>query len=166
MWEIKRWTPFTALPFIALGVIFIIVGMNTGAAEKTADGHSLKWFWYIMGFWFTGLTLLVYGGIYYWVARSRRKLRRLDSEGIRGFATVISSGATGTETNNIPVVEMELEVSPEGRQPYLVKIRDCVNPVNLSRVQAGTRLPVLVDPGRPGKVMIDWGAPDRDRASR
>jgi hypothetical protein len=159
MWRVKRWVMWMALPFIILGAIFLLAGTRTDPAARTDDGYSLKWFWYIMGLWFIGLTLLVYGGIFYFVRWQSGKMARLEAAGLRGFATVLSSGATGSELNNMPKVEMELRVELEGRPAYVVTHREYVNPVNLASVQAGRRVPVLVDRDDYQKLTIDWNPP-------
>lgn len=156
MWRMKRWVIWTALPFIILGLVFIIVGTRTDPAAKTSDGYSLKWFWYIMGAWFIGLTVLVYGGIFAWVGRKSRKAGRLQKNGRRGFATIMNSGATGGELNNMPQVEMELQVDVEGLPSYALTHREYVNPVDIPALQAGSKIPVIVDPRDPHDLMIDW----------
>lgn len=157
MWRLKRWFVWTALVFIILGAIFMVVGARTDPGAKTDDGYSLKWFWYVMGAWFTGLTVLVYGGIFYWVRRNTAGVERLAASGLRGSATILSSGATGSELNNMPRVEMELEVRLHGMPPYRTTHREFVNPVNLAALQRGNELAVVVDPHRRRKMMIVWG---------
>lgn len=157
MWQLKLWVAWTALPFILPGAIFIFAGGRTGPESKTDDGHSLKWFWYVMGAWFIGLTVLIYAGIFFFVGRQSRNADRLGSSGLHGFATVMSSGAAGSELNNMPRIEMELEVKPEGVPACTVTRREYVNPVNLAAVRSGNRLPVLEDPGNHRKLIMAWG---------
>lgn len=156
MWRMKAWVVWTALPLIVLGLVFIALGVNTDPEAKTDDGYSLKWFWYVMGAWFIGLTVAVYAGIFYFVGRSNRKLARTRGTGLRGMATVLSSGATGGEMSNMPQMEMELQVDVEGMPTYGVTHREYVNPVNLPALRKGAQVPVLVDPGDPHKLNIDW----------
>ena len=147
------WLP---LIFILIGLIFIYVGYQADPEAKTDDGHSLKLFWYVMGAWFIGLTLLLYAGILYFAGRYTSKRQRLRESGLPGVATVLSSGATGGEFNNMPQVEMELQVESDNMATYGVLHREYVNPVNLSRVEKGACLPVLIDPKKPEKLIIDW----------
>ncbi|MHB8894086.1 MAG: hypothetical protein ACYC99_02765 [Candidatus Geothermincolia bacterium] len=156
MWRMKRWFWWTLVPLLILGIIFLILGARANPTARTTDGYSLKWFWYIMGFWFLGLTLAVYAGIFFWLGRGSRKVERMRTTGLKGFATVLSAGATGTELNNMPRVEMELEVQLEGIPAYKVTHMEFVNPVNLASFQSGSILPVLVDPKNHRKLIIDW----------
>lgn len=156
MWRIKPWVVWTALPFIIAGSIFIALGVNTDPEAKTDDGYSLKWFWYVMGAWFIGLTVLLYAGIFYFVARSARTAEKIHQTGLRGVATILSSGATGDELNNMPQMEMELRVDVEGIPTYGVTHREYVNPVNLPALRTGSQVAVLVDPSDSRKLMIDW----------
>lgn len=162
MWQMKKWLIWSALPFIVLGLIFLFIGVRTDPGARTGDGYSLKWFWYIMGFWFIGLTVAVYAGIFYFVGRSRRRADRLSGEGLRGTARVESSHATGSEMNNIPQVEMELRIELEGIPPYTVTHKEHVNPVNLAAVRPGASVQVLVDPVDPRRLSIDWSGPEID----
>ena len=144
------------LPLIIAASIFILVGWKTSPTAKTDDGHSLKWFWYVMGACLIGLTTMVYAGLFCFVARSERKAEKMKRSGLRGVAMVLSSGATGNETNNMPQIEMELLVDVEGKPTYKVTHREYVNPVNLPVLRKGAQVPVLVDPGNPRKLIIDW----------
>lgn len=155
MWKANKMI-WLILIFIVIGLIFIYVGYRTDPEAKTDDGYSLKWFWYVMGAWFIGLTLLLYAGIFYFLGRSAHKQQRLREIGLPGIATVLSSGATGGELNNMPQVEMEMQVEADGMATYGVLHREYVNPVNLPRVQKGACLPVLIDPRKPEKLTIDW----------
>jgi hypothetical protein len=156
MWRVKSWVVWTALPFIILGAIFIWLGWRADPAAQTDDGHSLKFFWYVMGAWFIGLTMLVWAGMIYFIGRPGRKAVKMQQAGLRGMATVLSSGATGGEINNMPQMEMELQVDVEGSPTYGVTHREYVNPVNLPALQAGSQVAVLVDQGDPHKLIIDW----------
>jgi hypothetical protein len=156
MWRIKPWVIWTALPFIILGAIFIWLGWKADPAAQTDDGHSLKFFWYVMGAWFIGLTVLVYAGMIYFLGRSGRKVEKMRDAGLRGVATILSSGATGGEMNNMPQMEMELQVNVEGRPTYAVTHLEYVNPVNVPALHAGAQVPVLVDPADPRMLAIDW----------
>lgn len=156
MWRMKSWAIWTAVPFIILGVIFILLGVQADPAAQTDDGHSLKLFWYVMGAWFIGLTVAIYAGMIYFLERSGRKVEKMRDTGLRGVATVLSSGATGGEMNNMPQMEMELQVNVEGRPTYGVTHLEYVNPVNVPALRAGAQVPVLVDPGDPRKLVIDW----------
>jgi hypothetical protein len=156
MWRMKPWVVWTALPFIILGAIFILLGFTADPTAKTDDGYSLKWFWYIMAAWFIGLTVLVYAGIFYFAARSGRKAERTQQAGLRGVATVLFSGATGGELSNMPQMEMELQVDVEGSPTYGVTHREYVNPVNLPALRKGSQVAVMVDRDDPHKLVIDW----------
>ncbi|MEW6367848.1 MAG: DUF3592 domain-containing protein [Acidobacteriota bacterium] len=156
MWRLTRWVLLGPLPFVVLGAIFILLGWRAHPADLTDDGYSLKWFWYVMGSWFIGLTLVVFGGIYIWAARSGNRLRRIRERGRRGLATVLEAEATGGMFNNLPQVEMQLQVYIDGMQSYTLTHREYMDLLNLAALRKGAQVAVLVDPSDPREVQIDW----------
>ena len=157
MWRMKPWVIWTALPFIILGLVFLVLGYQADPAAKTDDGYSLKWFWYIMGAWFIGLTVLVYAGIFYFVGAFGREGREdaRDGPARRGHRPLLRALPV-SELNNMPQIDMELRVDVEGKPTYGVTHREYVNPVNLPALQKGSQVPVLVDPQDPDKLILDW----------
>jgi len=147
---------WTALPFIIAGLIFLFLGFKADPSARTDDGYSLKWFWFIMGAWFIGLTVVVYGGIAFILGRIGRKRRGMIEFGRRGTAAVLSFRTTGSELDNMIQVELELRVNAAGMPPYGISHREFVSPANLSGLQVGAQIPVLVDPEDRNKLMIDW----------
>jgi len=71
-----------------------------------------------------------------------------------GSATVTAIQDTGTQINGSPVVEMDLMVTVEGREPYAVKHRQVISPVVMANFQPGSTITVRVDPADQTKIII------------
>lgn len=71
-----------------------------------------------------------------------------------GNATVTAIQDTGTQINGSPVVELDLMVTVEGREPYPVKHRQVISPVVMANFQPGSTLTVRVDPADQSKIII------------
>ena len=62
---------------------------------------------------------------------------------------------TGTYVNGQPVMQLELDVRPEGLPAYSAR----KNMIVMSdEVEVGTEVPVFVDRGDPEHLVIDWGS--------
>jgi hypothetical protein len=80
------------------------------------------------------------------VEAQHARAQRLQSGGIEGTATIRGMRDTGTVVNTIPVIEFDLEVRLEGRQPYSVTSRQVIPHAALNRFQLGSEVSVKVDP--------------------
>ena len=74
--------------------------------------------------------------------------------GVAGNATVTSINDTGTFVNNAPVMELDLQVSVPGKEPYQVKHRQLVAHSAIPNFQPGKTFPVHVDQQDPTKLTI------------
>lgn len=62
---------------------------------------------------------------------------------------------TGTSINDDPVVEFVLEIDPGSADAYTAHSRGLVSRLELPSWQAGSMVPVRIDPERPERVAID-----------
>jgi len=76
------------------------------------------------------------------------------SNGIAGNATVTAISDTGTMVNNAPVMELDLQVTVPGKEPYQVKHRQLVALSAIPNFQPGKTFPVHVDQQDPTKLTI------------
>jgi len=76
------------------------------------------------------------------------------SNGIAGNATVTAISDTGTMVNNAPVMELDLQVTVPGKEPYQVKHRQLVALSAIPNFQPGKTFPVHVDQQDPSKLTI------------
>src|SRR3954469_15911007 len=74
--------------------------------------------------------------------------------GIAGNATVTAISDTGTMINNAPVMELDLQVSVPGKEPYQVKHRQLVALSAIPNFQPGKMFPIHVDNHDPTKIVI------------
>jgi hypothetical protein len=74
--------------------------------------------------------------------------------GLMGTATVTGLTETGTVMNNAPVVELDLEVTVGGGEPYPVKHRQLIAYSAMANFQPGKSFSVRVDQNDPTKLVI------------
>jgi hypothetical protein len=89
------------------------------------------------------------------MVRKRQKRETLLIEnGMKGIATIISVNETGLTTNNVPQLEMELEVSAAGRESYRTIHRDHISLIHLHRLVPGAEFPVFVSRDDPDDLLF------------
>jgi hypothetical protein len=74
--------------------------------------------------------------------------------GTPGSAKVVALADSGMMINNAPVMDIDLEVSVPGRDPYPVRHRQIVAFAALANFQPGKVLPVRVDVNDPNTIVI------------
>jgi hypothetical protein len=80
--------------------------------------------------------------------------------GVPGTGKITAMTQGGAMINYQPVIEFDLEVTVEGKDPYAVKHKEAVAQMLLPQVQPGKTVAVKVDPADPSRLAIDWaGAP-------
>jgi hypothetical protein len=72
----------------------------------------------------------------------------------QGNAVVQAITDTGTQINGAPVMELDLEVTVPGKEPYPVKHRQLLAPAVLPNYQPGKMFGVRVDQNDPTKIII------------
>ena len=93
-----------------------------------------------------------------WVMRKVRKGQRREEHlldhGVRCRATLVSVAETGLYTNDVPEVEMVLDIrsgtGPDRRQAY----REHVSLIDLPKLTPGREFTILVDPDDPESVLV------------
>ncbi|MBN1496286.1 MAG: hypothetical protein JXA07_05920 [Spirochaetes bacterium] len=149
MWTLSRHFWIFFLVLLLPGLVMLGIGITTPGA-RTNDGHSLLTF----GAAYTGILLLVEGGTFIFLRRQKRRVEYFTACGIRGIATILDAETTGVELNDMPQVELKLEVSIQGRAPYTITHRGYWNLLSLSSLKRGARLSVRVDPKNREKIMF------------
>lgn len=139
---------------VVMGAAFALVG---AVVDVLAAVHVFPTALLLMGsiFVLTGGILLVVGVL---MVRSARGRARLLATGLAGTARISSVRQTSMMVNNQPVLAFELLVEVPGRPAYTATLRELVPFIRLAQVQPGSTLAVRVDPARPERVAIDWGA--------
>lgn len=95
---------------------------------------------------------------------SKRKRRRLESEGVRAMATVLEVkrklGVTHGPDNFVQNVEIDavvrVRVEPEGAEPFETESR--MRFPQLALPSAGSQIPVIYDPGDRSTIIYDDSA--------
>lgn len=88
------------------------------------------------------------------VQADQAKAQKLMTSGVVGQATIVAMRDTGTMVNNMPQIEMDLQVQVPGKDPYPVTHRQVMAHSSLGMMQPGSTLPVHVDADDPNSLMI------------
>lgn len=140
-----RWWIF-AIPtvfFVIIGTVLVI--METVA--DTSPGWNRPWYdsMLFLGIFFIISPLVAIGWILSWTRRGQSIERKMLERSIPGRAIIVSASETGLYTNDVPEVEMVLEVVTDMHSTYRVVHREHVNLINLSKLQPGAEIEVRVD---------------------
>jgi hypothetical protein len=88
------------------------------------------------------------------LAAAQERTERLMAEGLVGHAVITEVRETGSSVNRNPVVEFDLRVALDGREPYPVTHRQVVSRLVVGTFAPGAVVPVRVDPRNVAEVMI------------
>ncbi len=83
-----------------------------------------------------------------------QKAQHLSVNGRAGTATITALRQTGTFVNENPEVEMDLQVTVDGMQPYPVTHRQVIAMIAAPQLQPGATVPVKVDPVEPTSLIV------------
>ena len=78
------------------------------------------------------------------------------ASGHPGSAFIRDANDTGIEVHGDSVVELTLDVSPQGGAPYEVRTATLVPAAARARAVPGSTVPVRIDASQPSTVAIDW----------
>jgi hypothetical protein len=83
--------------------------------------------------------------------------KELQQTGLPARATILEIWDTGMTVNNDPVIGLRIEVTPDGRPPYIATIKKAlISRLDVPRFQPERVIPVRVDPTDPQRVAIDF----------
>jgi hypothetical protein len=150
MWVLNKGWWWTWVVLLAPGVVTLVIGILDPGARASDDSMSLRTF----GIVWIVLQLMIMGAMLAFMKRQKHQAACLRENGIPGTATILSADTTGTTVNDMPQIELQLEIEAPGRNRYTITDRRCWNPLSLAMLQKGAKLPVLVDPRRPKKIMF------------
>jgi len=155
MWQInKRALILIAIPFIIIGIVFIVLALNTGPEEKTGDGYPLRIFFLLMGGFFIVFIIALAGGMILWERGQSKKLEWFKKFGIPGTAEIISAEQTGVYINNLPQVRLKMSITTGMIAPYTITIKKVYNFIEIGKLVPGAKMEVLVDPKNPKNILL------------
>lgn len=143
-----NWSVFGIFAILIAG--FIIAGFLVSPDAKTDDGHSLKYFFWMMG----GIYLVTNGAIIAWVKLSNRRRQHREANWLNGEATILEVGETGTYINNQPRLKFRLLVNSQYHPQSEVVVKKVIPLTALAQYQQGTVIQVKVNPENPEDVML------------
>jgi len=88
------------------------------------------------------------------IVAEQQRAQRLMATGLVGQATITGVRETGASVNDNPVVEFDLSVALDDRDPYAVTHRQVVSRLVVGNFAPGATVPVRVDPVDASEVMI------------
>lgn len=88
------------------------------------------------------------------MAAEQHRAQRLMAEGLVGQATITDVREIGRSSHRNPVVEFDLRVLLEGREPYPVTHRQVVSRLVVGNFAPGAVVPVRVDPDNVAELLI------------
>lgn len=160
-------TLMVAVPFLLIGIGFIVGGFLVDDSAATADGFPLRIFFFVMGGGFivaaAGTVALKVVVMYFLkyltkgLEDRKETIAELQERGLKGTATVVDLIDTGMLINHNPRVTLVLDVVVERQAPYQIRKTETIPLTRLPQVQPGQALEVLVDPNdrlNPDRVMI------------
>lgn len=83
-----------------------------------------------------------------------QKAQHLMANGRQGTATVVALRQTGMFVNENPQVELDLDVSIEGLEPYRATHKQVLAMIAVPQFQPGASVPVRVDPHDPQSLIV------------
>jgi hypothetical protein len=87
----------------------------------------------------------------------QEKYNKLAQSGIERKGKILSSKQTGrADVGGSPEYEFEVEITPDGGEPYKATILQFVHPQNVEHFPEGKELTVKVDPEDPTNAVL-WG---------
>ena len=136
-----RWWIFViaTVPFFALGIVFIWLHFD-------ASWHR-EWYNSLL---FLGILFIISPILQMWwtlrkIHRGRKDESELMAGSTIGYATVVSLEETGLYTNDVPEVEILLEVHAEGHSPYKIVHREHVDISRLPGLSPGSKTEIRID---------------------
>lgn len=94
------------------------------------------------------------------LAADQAKAQKVMTSGIAGRANIRSMRDVGVVVNEMPLIEMDLQVEIPDRDPYEVTHRQVIPHSSLGALQLGASVPVLVDPQDPDSLVLTMDQPD------
>lgn len=151
-----RWWIFiiATVPFVLIGSALIILDT---VADST-PGWDPPWYNSML---FLGVLFIVFplAGMW-WTLRSIKRGQRIEREmlerSIPGRAVVISIMETGLCSNDVPELEITLEVVTEMYSAYRVVHREHINLIDLPKLRPGEEIDVRVDSRDRQNILIGF----------
>jgi hypothetical protein len=150
MWVLNKGWWGTWVILLAPGVVALVIGIRNPGSRITDGSMSLRTF----GIVWILLQLLIMGSLFALMNLQKRRAGYFRAHGIAATATILAAATTGTSMNDMPQIELKLEIEAPGRNRYTITDRRCWNPLSLAGLQKGAQLPVLVDPQHPKKILF------------
>ncbi|MCA9696529.1 MAG: zinc ribbon domain-containing protein [Myxococcales bacterium] len=129
--------------FIVGSLIYGVVGTLAGWSDVAEDA---------LAFSFGGVLTAAIGGGMFWSGHKAAYLRR---HGLRARGVVKGIQRTGTEINDVPVMEVTVTVMRDGLPPYEASFRQLMEAQLQAQLLPGVELPLRVHPSKPSEIMLE-----------
>lgn len=142
--------------FSLVGLGLIIAGYFAKPGSLTDDGFPLSKFFYLMGGFFIVWPMVLFGVIRYFTNRAAARYTWLKENGIKGKARVTAMRRTALTVNNIPQMQLDLDVTTSLGEKFQTSYKKCIDPVYYALLRPDTDLPVYIDPNDRKKLIVDF----------
>lgn len=149
-----RWWIF-AIPV----VVFVLIGAGLIILDIIGDPSPQMEPGFLNSFTTLGVFFVISPFVAIWmIFRMTRKGQKRETwlieNGMKGHTTIISVMETGLTTNNVPQLEMKLEVTPAGGESYRMVHRDHFSLIHLHRLVPGAEFPVFISKDDPEDLLF------------
>jgi len=149
------------MKFGVIGTIGMIIGFLGGIAGLVVGIMANP----ILGSIFAVVFLSIFGGVFWTVLFKPMMInRRLAKNGVPASAKILELHDTGVTVNNSPQVKLLLEVNSQVGGTYLVETKQLISRLQVSEIQPGTVLEVMVDPNDKNFISLDYIGTSRTKA--
>jgi hypothetical protein len=85
----------------------------------------------------------------------RARARQIWTQGLAGRAKVVTISSKGGGINDHPLVDLELDVTVDGKPTYRATTKAIISQLAIPRIQPACEIAVRVDPQDPQGVVVD-----------
>jgi len=141
------------MPFLLIGGLIggylLYMGFTTKDDALTADGYSLKNFFFMTGAFIGVFPVILSICITIFSLRKAKRLNKIVTEGKQGKAVVLKLEDTGVTINDAPRVKLLLEIQIPNYPAYQAEKKVTIPIIYLSQVQVGSTVEFWADPEDP-----------------
>ena len=150
-----RWWIFAlaTVPVMLVGAALIIIDM-TAETSPSLGRHWYESFTFL-GIFFIASPIASILLITGFVRRGQNRENAILERSVPGRATVISASETGLYTNNVPQLELTLDVETDIQPLYRLVHREHVSLLNLHKISPGSVISVLVDSENRENILLN-----------
>ncbi len=144
------------IPTVIVGIWIITLaqGIPEGG-PKSFLGLSLRNQIYALGIFFIVSPFIGTAWTMLWIGRGQNRAAWLIKNGVQGTGKVLGYDETGMYVNNVPKIELRLEITTSRHGTYQITHDEYINLLYLSKLSIGKELQIMVDPQDQKNIFIN-----------